>query len=97
MRDHWRAELEEMRLRVVSNRRQLCEALSGIGFPRPAFGGGNGMFSMLPLSRQAIDLLATDHAIYLPPTGRINLAALTLQSISFVATAMDDVLNRVAS
>ena len=36
----------------------------------------NGLFSMLPLTKEQVERLRTEHAIYMAGSGRINVAGL---------------------
>jgi aspartate aminotransferase len=87
----WRAELEEMRIRVKGLRSMLASAL------RASFGDGRydyveaqrGMFSLLGgLTPAAIDRLAGEHHVYMPRDGRINIAGLPERSVERVAAAI---------
>ncbi|WP_033053334.1 aminotransferase class I/II-fold pyridoxal phosphate-dependent enzyme, partial [Sinorhizobium meliloti] len=44
-----------------------------------------GMFSMLPLSEAEVMRLRTEHAIYMPASGRINIAGLKTAEVAGVA------------
>lgn len=69
----WRVELEEMRQRILTLRARL--SASGL----PAFrdiAHQKGIFAMLPLTPADVAMLARDHAIYMPPSGRANLVGL---------------------
>jgi aromatic-amino-acid transaminase len=86
LRQAWRAELSGMRTRVRGLRTALA-AHGRIGaVDLSDLATGNGMFAMLPLSVAQIDLLQTDHAIYMAHSGRINIAGLAEHQIDrFVA------------
>lgn len=90
----WREELEEMRLRMMRLRGSLADALSvqGHGQMADAIKGQNGMFSLLPISPEQADTLRTKHSIYLPNSGRINIAGARTQSIARLADCILDVL-----
>jgi aromatic-amino-acid transaminase len=78
----WRAELETMRTRIVDVRAKLAAA-----DPRltPLL-RQHGMFSMLPLSPVQVARLRDDHAVYMPGSGRINIAGLVPETLlPFVA------------
>lgn len=90
----WRAELEEMRLRMVGLRKAFSEALrkrsNSDQFDYIAH--QKGMFSRLPLSSEHIDTLRDDHAIYIVGDGRINIAGLPEEGIEQLADAICTVL-----
>lgn len=80
----WRAELDEMCTRIRSLRARLA------GFdPRLAYiDDQNGMFSMLPLSPDAITELRESEAIYMAGSGRFNIAGLSDENVDRFASAV---------
>ncbi|MBB5684790.1 amino acid aminotransferase [Sphingobium boeckii] len=80
----WRAELEEMRLRIGTLRVALAAAeprLSPIGTQR-------GLFAMLPIDGAAVTALREQHGIYMASSGRINIAGLQEETIVPFVTAL---------
>jgi aromatic-amino-acid transaminase len=71
----WREELVGMRQRMLGLRQEL-EALSNIAPVLRGIAAQKGIFRMLPLSPGEIDRLASEHAIHMAPSGRINIAGL---------------------
>jgi aspartate/tyrosine/aromatic aminotransferase len=68
----WLVELEAMRDRINSVRQRIAAA-----DPRLAFIGRQyGMFSMLPLSKDQVLKLRSDHAIYMADSGRFNVVGM---------------------
>jgi aspartate aminotransferase, cytoplasmic len=53
-----------------------------------------GLFSLLALSEDQMSNLRTEHHIYLPKNGRINIAGLSEGNIERFATAVDAVIRR---
>ncbi len=76
LRDNWRTELNEMTQRVQSLRQAIAEHGASLGLQFVA--GQYGMFSQLPLSSAQVQSLVDDHAIYIAPDGRINVAGCAL-------------------
>lgn len=72
----WADELETMRQRLVSLRRSLAKALASKWSNAAAIAGQEGMFSLLPLSEIEVLTLRSEHGIYMPTSGRINIAGL---------------------
>jgi aspartate/tyrosine/aromatic aminotransferase len=73
LRTDWNRELEEMLSRIRSLRAKLAAA-----DPRLAYiGEQNGMFSMLPLSPEAVTQLREESGIYMAGSGRFNVAGLS--------------------
>ncbi|BCW87623.1 Aromatic-amino-acid aminotransferase [Alphaproteobacteria bacterium SO-S41] len=79
----WRAELEEMRLRIVAVRQALVVAAPSLS----ALGHQHGMFAQLPVTPAQVATLREQHAVYMAGSGRINLAGLTPATIPAFATA----------
>lgn len=83
----WRAELNTMQDRLNEVRNSLTDTvplLAQIAHQR-------GMFALPPLSIQQVEALRRDHAIYLPASGRINLAGLQVSEASRFVSALSDV------
>lgn len=79
LRAQWEAELDAMRGRVNGLRAELARQAEPLGLSHLA--DQKGMFSLLPLSREAVSALARDEAIYMAPDGRINVAGLNQTDI----------------
>ncbi|MGN3974191.1 amino acid aminotransferase [Tsuneonella sp. SYSU-LHT278] len=73
----WLGELDTMRARM----RQVRDRLAGAGTAGTVdltpLGIQNGLFSVLPLTKDQIAALRDDHGIYMAGSGRINVAGLT--------------------
>lgn len=72
----WMAELETMRARVTSIRQRLAAGLARRWQVLTAIADQEGMFSLLPLEEADVLRLRSEHAIYMPGSGRINIAGL---------------------
>ncbi len=84
MREAWTAELDVMRSRINAMRATLAAADPSLAF----IGEQRGMFALLPLGAATVQRLREGEAIYLPETGRINLAGLNGGNVGRVATAL---------
>jgi aromatic-amino-acid transaminase len=73
LRADWRRELDAMRARIAGVRAELAAADPAFA----ALGRQKGMFSMLPLSKETIEGLRKDKAIYMAGSGRISVCGLT--------------------
>lgn len=80
----WMAELETMRNRVATIRRQLAAGLSRRWQVLTAIAEQEGMFSLLPLEEADVMRLRAEHAIYMPGSGRINIAGLKSAEVEAV-------------
>jgi len=83
----WRAELAAMRDRIAAIRLALAEAHAGLA----GLGRHRGMFSLLPITPTSIATLRQEHAIYLAPGGRVNLAGLPIADVPRFVAALEDV------
>ncbi len=78
LRHEWQTELTAMRERMVNLRCQLADALqqasgnTGLGVLK----NQNGMFSQLPLTPEHVRYLRESAGIYMPASGRINIAGI---------------------
>lgn len=73
----WLDELGEMRARMRRVRERLAAADNEVpSLNLAALGQQNGLFAMLPLSREQIAQLREEHGIYMAGSGRINVAGL---------------------
>lgn len=90
----WKAELAEVAKRLNKNRERLYYELSVV---RKTPGDwkflmeDKGLFSLTGLSQTQVDFLIERH-IYLPWTGRINVAGLNEGNMARVANAIDSVV-----
>ncbi|MNL47877.1 Aromatic-amino-acid aminotransferase [compost metagenome] len=80
----WREELETMRLRISGIRRSLAEGLRDRWQALGAIAGQEGMFSLLPLAEADVMRLRNEHGIYMPGSGRINIAGLKTAEVDDV-------------
>lgn len=85
LRADWRAELDEMRGRILSLRARLAAAHPALAF----IAEQNGMFSMLPLTPAQVLTLREKNAIYMADSGRFNILGLADDDVErFVAAVL---------
>ena len=77
MTKQWLAELDTMRARMRQVRDALAAAGSAGRIDLTPLGHQNGLFSMLPVTKEEVAKLREDHGIYMAASGRINIAGLT--------------------
>jgi aspartate aminotransferase len=89
LRQAWVGELDTMRTRIQEMRSLLAGRLAQVT-------GGNsfdfirtqhGMFSLLGVSRDAVERLREQHHIYMTSDSRMNLAGIMPHNVSYVAEA----------
>jgi len=95
LKREWMDELTEMRERIRRLRVLLSEALDVQGGEHiaRAVANQNGMFSMLPVTKEQAERLRNDHAIYMTNSGRVNIAGANVSNIPAIAEALLDVLS----
>jgi len=80
----WMAEIESMRLRIIAIRERLAAGLSRRWQVATAIREQEGMFSLLPLEAADVLKLRAEQAIYMPTSGRINIAGLKTAEVDTV-------------
>lgn len=87
----WLDELDMMRDRMRQVRERLAEAGTTGSVDLTALGVQNGLFSMLPISKEQVAAMREDHGIYMAGSGRINVAGLTMDNLPKFIDALADV------
>ena len=87
LRAEWEAELTEMRERMISLRKALADELvKRTGSNRlAAISQQNGMFSQVPVNVDQVTAMRHEAGLYMPNSGRMNIAGLNLGDIPKVA------------
>jgi aspartate/tyrosine/aromatic aminotransferase len=90
----WTTELGNMCERVKEMRKALIAALLVHGQDRnfTYMHQQNGLFSFSGLNPEQVQALRKEKAIYMPSNGRINIAGLNTQNVSYVAEALLSVI-----
>jgi aromatic-amino-acid transaminase len=89
LRADWRAELDEMCARIRTIRARMAAS-----DPRLAYiDRQNGMFSMLPLSKEQVLKLRADHGIYMADSGRFNVVGLSDDNVENFTAAVVEAMN----
>ncbi|KAL3459099.1 pyridoxal phosphate-dependent transferase [Aspergillus heterothallicus] len=88
----WRDELLEMRSRLEHNRKSLYKSLEKTPGNWQSIITTTGLFCFLPLSAQQCWKLRNNYHIYLPDTGRINLAGINNSNVEYVAASIAGVV-----
>jgi aromatic-amino-acid transaminase len=73
----WLAELDDMRARMRGVRDALAKAGTAGRIDLTPLGQQNGLFAMLPVTKEEVAQLREEHGIYMAASGRINIAGLT--------------------
>jgi aromatic-amino-acid transaminase len=90
LRAEWEAELEEMRLQMLTLRTGLAEALKrATNSDRFDFVTRHrGMFSLVGASPDQVARLRADHGVYMVGDSRVNVAGLPAQALDRLAKAI---------
>ncbi len=82
----WLEELDEMRGRMRAVRDALAEAGTAGRIDLTPLAAQNGLFSIVPVTKDEVVTLREEHGIYMAASGRINIAGLTMGNLpQFVA------------
>ncbi|MEA3035895.1 MAG: aromatic-amino-acid transaminase [Sphingomonadales bacterium] len=84
LRADWQAQVQEMCARIRSLRARLAAYDERLAF----IDSQNGMFSMLPLSREQVLALRGEKGIYMADSGRINVVGLSDDNVDRFAAAV---------
>jgi aromatic-amino-acid transaminase len=84
LRADWHAQLQEMCARIRRLRARLAAYDERLAF----IDAQNGMFSMLPLSRDQVLALREEKGIYMADSGRINVVGLSDDNVDGFAAAV---------
>lgn len=86
MTAQWLAELDDMRARMRGVRDALAAAGTAGRIDLTPLGTQNGLFAMLPVTKDEVTRLREEHGIYMAASGRINIAGLTSANLpKFIA------------
>ncbi len=78
-----------MRARMRQVREKLAAADNKVpGLDLAQLADQNGLFAMLPLTKEQIQRLRDDHAVYMAGSGRINIAGLTSGNVDTFIDAL---------
>lgn len=82
----WLEELDDMRARMRAVRDAIASAGTAGRIDLTPLGTQNGLFAMLPVTKEEVAALREDHGIYMAGSGRINIAGLTTANLpKFIA------------
>ena len=87
----WLDELDQMRDRMRQVRARLAAEGRAGAIDLTALGRQNGLFSIVPLSKEQVLEMREKHGIYMAGSGRINVAGLTMANIEKFIAALADV------
>jgi len=92
----WKTELDAMRERIASMRAELADGLTTRGVPMDCsfMTQQNGMFSFSGLTKDQVEFLKKEKAIYIVGSGRINVAGLTPDNMNAVCDAIAEAMKR---
>ncbi len=89
MTQMWLDELQSMRERIRAVRERLAAADNEVpALDLTQLARQNGLFAMLPISKEQVAQLREDHGVYMAGSGRINIAGLTMDSVDQFITGL---------
>jgi aromatic-amino-acid transaminase len=89
LRADWRTELDDMCARIRTIRARMAASDPRLSF----IDRQNGMFSMLPLSKEQVLKLRADHGIYMADSGRFNVVGLSDDNVETFTAAVVEAMN----
>ena len=94
LRSQWESEVKQMRDRINRMRQLLVDRLAAKGVPGDYsfITQQRGMFSFTGLTKEQVETLREQYAIYIVGSGRINVAGLTPANVERVAEAIGAVV-----
>jgi len=92
----WKSELDAMRERIAEARAALADGLTerGVAMDCSFMTHQKGMFSFSGLTKEQVDFLKSEKAIYIVGSGRINVAGLTPGNMDGVCDAVAEAMAR---
>jgi aspartate/tyrosine/aromatic aminotransferase len=86
----WKSELALMKDRIDTLRNLFVSRLSleTMQTDYSYLSKARGLFSFCNLSKQQVDRLQEEYAIYMPSDGRINIAGLSTLNVDYVVNAL---------
>ncbi|MBI9020537.1 MAG: aspartate/tyrosine/aromatic aminotransferase [Verrucomicrobia bacterium] len=92
----WKSELDGMREHIAQARAALAEGLTARGVPMDCsfMTRQKGMFSFSGLTKDQVNFLKEEKAIYIVGSGRINVAGLTHGNLGFVCDAIAEAMKK---
>ena len=92
----WTSELDAMRNRIAQARAALADGLTKLGVPMDCsfMTEQKGMFSFSGLTKDQVDYLKTEKAVYIVGSGRINVAGLTPGNLAGVCDAIAEAMGK---
>lgn len=90
----WHDELQEMRERIAEMRTLFVESLKAAGVEQDFefISRQNGMFSFSGLSKEQVNRLRDEFAVYIVGSGRISVAGMTKSNMPVICNAIANVL-----
>lgn len=90
----WKSELDGMREHIAQARAALAEGLTSRGVPMDCsfMTRQKGMFSFSGLTKDQVEFLKKEKAIYIVGSGRINVAGLTHGNLGYVCDAVAEAM-----
>lgn len=93
LKQQWIGELSEMRGRIQAMREDCVARMHALGHSQFAFmAEEKGMFSFLGVTPQQVSRLASEYAIYMVDSSRINVAGLNEHNLAYFCESVSRVL-----
>lgn len=93
LKAQWKLECKSMADRIIEMRTLLRSELAAAGSTKEwkHITDQIGMFAFLGIDKKQVDLMRSEHHIYMTGDGRISMAGVSKQNVKYIATALHQV------
>ena len=90
----WKCELDDVKIRLKNMRKELAGSLKNKtnSHDFSHIVRANGMFSFLGITKEQVQALKSHYGIYMEESGRINVAGITMENVSYLTDSIAEVL-----
>ena len=90
----WKSELDDVKVRLKNMRIELAGSLKNKtnSHDFSHIVRANGMFSFLGITSEQVQALKSQYGIYMEESGRINVAGITMENVSYLTDSITKVL-----
>jgi aspartate/tyrosine/aromatic aminotransferase len=93
LKQQWLNELKKVTQRLISIRDKFCQLLEEkTGQSWGYFRKQRGMFSLLGLSPEEVEILGEKEGVFIPSSGRISIPSLNNSNVEFISQAIANVI-----
>ncbi|MBJ7449974.1 MAG: aspartate/tyrosine/aromatic aminotransferase [Parachlamydiales bacterium] len=87
MTKEWHDQIKAMRDRIADMRKVFVQKMKAKGVDWSFFQADKGLFTLTGLSKNQVEELIQEHAIFMPANGRINVAGISHKNCDYIVDA----------